>query len=651
MKKSIVSTLLIITSFSGFAQLKLARLFADHVVLQRQKTIPVWGWAVPNERVKIELANQIQTIQADNNGKWLAKFSPMEAGGPFKLTVSSNAEKIEVTDILIGEVWLLSGQSNMEWTVKQANNFKEEKKNANFPQIRHFFVEHEVSIQPQIDLKNGAWKLASAETVGDFSAIGFFFARELTQKLNIPIGLLHASWGGSQIEGWLSKEAMLSNDELKSYAQNIPSNWQEADSFHDANVRKKIFGNDFNPTIDDEKKYLEANYDFSKWVNAGSPLGQWDWKGIWAFRGNGYMARYVEISDEMSKKETTLGLGIQDGFNEIYIDGKLISAGVLKGNRKIVIPTNSWKVGKNQIVIKSGSMQELPWFGLGIMGLNEDLYVSGGSEKVSLANDWKLMPAFADKHSYVHSSNNIGTTIYNGMIAPLLPFAIRGVLWYQGESNAGRAFQYRQTFPLMINDWRKQWQDDFSFYFVQLSSYGANQSSNQGSNWAELREAQTMTLSLPKTGMAVTTDVGNPNDIHPINKQDVAKRLAATALNQDYSKNIIASGPMFKSYKFEGPKATITFSNVGSGLVTKDKYGYLRGFEIAGEDKVFYYAKAEIVGKNVVVSHPQNLKVVSVRYAWADAPEDATLFNVEGFPANSFRTDDWQTITLGQKFE
>lgn len=651
MKRLILALFFLILGFASFAQIKLARLFSDHVVLQRQKIIPVWGWASPNEKVSVSLSNQTQSVEADASGKWMVNFSAMEAGGPYKMNVSANSGKLELNDILIGEVWLLSGQSNMEFKVSQANNFKEEKKNANFPQIRHFFVQQEVTLLPQADLKSGNWQISSAETVGSFSAIGFFFARELYQKLNIPIGLVHSSWGGSQIEGWISKEAMQTNEEFKSYAEKIPNNWKDADAFHDQNVRKKLFGSDFQPSQIDEMKYIEANYDFSKWLNAGSPLGQWDWKGIWAFRGKGFMARAVEVSEELSKQETTLGLGIQDSFNEIYINGNLVSAGVFKGIRKITIPANTWKLGKNQLVVKFGNMVETPWYGLGINGSSDDLFISAGNEKISLANEWKLMPAFAEKHEYAHSSNNIGTTIYNGMIAPLVPFSIRGALWYQGETNAGRAFQYRQSFPLMINDWRKHWNEDFSFYFVQLSSFGGYQNSNHGSNWAELREAQNMTLSLPKTGMAVTIDVGNPKDIHPTNKQDVAKRLAAIALKNDYSRDVVPSGPLYESAKFEKDKVIVSFKFIGRGLSTKDKFGYLKGFEIAGEDRVFYYAKSEIVGDKVRVFHPKGQKAISVRYAWADAPEDVNLYNSEGFPASPFRTDDWKGITIGQKFE
>lgn len=650
MKKTFILLFLLISQLT-FAQLKVARLFSDHVVLQRQKPIPVWGWAKAKDKITVTLAGQTQMAITDANGKWQVRFNPLEAGGPFMMSVSDKTNSLRINDILIGEVWLCSGQSNMEFMVKQADNFKVEKKNANFPQIRHFFVEHEVTMTPETDLKTGEWKVASEETVGDFTAVGFFFAREIYQKLNIPVGLLHSSWGGSQIEGWISKEGMVSNDEFKNYAQNLPNNWMDADVIQDKKLRKQLFGNDFMPTVEDEKKYVSANYDFSKWHNGDSPLGQWDWKGIWAFRGTSFMARNVEISSEMANQLTTLGLGIQDAQNEIYINGKLVAEGILKGVRKIVIPANTWKVGTNSLMVKFGKMIDPAWYGSGLMGTNEDLFVSANKEKVSLTNGWKLMPSFVDKHEYVHSSNNVGTSIYNGMIAPLVPFAVRGALWYQGETNAGRAYQYRQSFPLMINDWRKKWDDDFSFYFVQLANYGGYQNSNQGSNWAELREAQTMTLSLPKTGMAVITDIGNPNDIHPTNKRDVGHRLALNALKKDYGQEIVFSSPMYDNVAFGGNNATISFRYVGGGLMAKDKFGYLKGFEIAGEDKVFYYAKAEIVGDKVVVTHPKNQKPIAVRYAWADSPMDANLFNAEGLPACPFRTDDWEGNTRKAKFE
>jgi len=649
--------LLLLCGIPGFSQVKLARLFSDHVVLQRQKPIPVWGWAKPKEKVTVTLAGQTVNAMADTSGKWMVQFSPLEAGGPFEMTAAAKSGKISVEDILIGEVWLCSGQSNMEFKVSQADHYEQEKKNADYPKIRHFNVDREVTLVPQKDLKSGSWQIASSETVGGFTAIGFFFARELYQKLNIPVGILHSSWGGSQVEGWISKEGMLGSEELKNYAQHLPKTWEEADKQLDEKLRKQIFKDPkVNPSAADEAKYTEAGYDFSNWHKTDTPIGQWDWKGIWAFRGNGYMAKTITIPADLTSQKTILALAENDSENAVYVNGKLITKGIIKGVRKIEIPENTWKAGENKLMIKFGQMISTPRYGLGLQGSPTDLYVGTEKQKISIEKDWMLMPSFADPHTYMHSSNNVGTTIYNAMIAPLVPFAMRGTLWYQGEANAGRAYQYRQSFPLLIEDWRKKWSvngkpGNESFYFVQLSSFGNDESSNKGSHWAELREAQTMTLKLPKTAMAVTTDVGNVKDIHPTNKQDVAHRLATNALKLDYGQNIEYSSPMYDTVTFSEGKATVSFKFAGSGLMIKDKYGYLKGFEVAGEDKVFYFAKAEILGNTVIVYHPKGLKPVSVRYAWSNAPVEANLYNSEDFPASPFRTDNWPGITANNKFE
>lgn len=642
-----------LAAVSARAEIRLARIFSDGVVLQRQKPVPVWGWANPGESLNVAFNGQTKSVTADGSGKWTVAFAPMEAGGPFELKVSAASGNLTVKDVLVGEVWLCSGQSNMEWTVKQADNFAREKLDADYPQIRHFYVEHTVEMEPQSDLKKGDWKKASPETVGDFTAIGFFFARDIYKKLKVPIGLVHSSWGGSQVESWISREGMLSSGALADYGRNLPRTWAGADALLERNIKRSIFGDaERNPTLADEKRYTEAGYDFSKWKDGGNPIGQWDWKGVWAWRGNGYMARQIDIPANFVDQETTLGLAENYSYNEIYINGKEVFSGILRGKREIVVPRGTWRQGANSLVIKLNKAIEPEWFGLGLTGSADDVFVAAKNEKIPLGRDgWKLMPAFAEKHEYAHSSNNVGTAIYNAMIAPLVPFAMRGVLWYQGETNAGRSFQYRETFPLMIDDWRKKWNDDFYFYFVQLSSFGANQSSNEGSGWAELREAQTMTLRLPKTGMAVTTDIGNANDIHPTNKQDVGLRLAASALKQTYGLDIPFSSPLYESVKFENGKAIVAFKFAYDGLTVKDKFGYLRGFEIAGSDRKFFYAKAEIVGDKVVVSSEQVKNPVAVRYAWSDAPTDANLFNSAGFPASPFRTDDWQGVTINNKFQ
>ena len=445
---------------------------------------------------------------------------------------------------------------------------------------------------------------------------------------------------------------MRNSPELRAYADNLPVTWEEADHRLERSIKKKLLGDaDVTLTLQDEKEYLEPGYDFSHWWSA-DPIGQWDWKGIWAWRGNGFMGKAIDIPAEMVNEETKLGLASCYSYNEIFINGKLVSAGILKGPRRIILPPGTWKAGANSLMVKMNKVIEPEWYGLGLMGSPDDLFISTKERKISLAgSDWKIMPAFAEPHTFAHSSNNVGTTIFNGMIAPLIPYALRGVLWYQGESNAGRAYQYRHSFPLLIRDWREKWQEKFPFYFVQLATFGSDQNSNQGSSWAELREAQAMTLSLPRTGMAVTIDIGDPEDIHPTNKQDVGKRLAAIALEDTYGQRLVSQGPVYESVRFEADRAVISFKHTGSGLVVKDRYRYLKGFEIAGDDRVFHYARAEMQGDKVVVYHPSGLKAAAVRYAWSDAPVDANLFNAEGFPAAPFRTDDWPGITQGQRFE
>lgn len=641
-----------ISTFNLMAQVRFARLFSDHAVLQRQKPIPVWGWANPNDVVIVTLAGQTLQATADSSGKWQLQFTALEAGGPYTLSATTASGKTERSDLLIGDVWLCSGQSNMEFSVAQSDNFAQEQKNADFPQIRHFRVEHEVSLSPEKDLLDGSWNVCDPTTVGGFTAVGFFFARQVFQETGVPIGLLHASWGGSQVEGWISKEAMLSSDDLREYGQNLPLNWADADLRLDRSIKKKLLGSaDANPTTEDERRYLQGDYDFSGWLTA-DPMWQWDWKGIWAWRGNGFMGKIVDIPAEMTTQMTTLGLADHFSYTEIYINGKQVASGVFKGTRKILIEANTWKPGPNKLMVKMNRIIEPEWYGLGLTGSENDLFVATDLQKISLAgSDWKLMPSFAESHQFAHSSNNVGTAIYNAMIAPLIPYGIRGALWYQGETNAGRSYQYRRTFPLMIEDWRARWKEEFPFYFVQLSSYGPYQDSNEGSGWAELREAQTMTLSLPKTGMAVTVDIGNPKDVHPSNKQDVGKRLAANALKFVYQKEVLECGPMFESARFDRDRAVLNFRFVGGGLQVKDKFGYLKGFEIAGEDHVFYYAKARIDGDKVVVDHPKGMRPVAVRYAWSNSPIDANLFNVEGFPACPFRTDDWEGVTAKSRFE
>lgn len=652
MKKIAILLFLTGLQLTAFAQLQVARVFNSHAVLQRDKPVKIWGWAKPAEKVSIQLDKGIVSVKTSAEGKWEAVLPAMPAGGPHVIEVSTKKEKLRFEDILFGEVWLCSGQSNMEWRLKSADNAKKEIAEADYPNIRHFEVAHELEFEVQKDLKKGEWKICTPETAGDFTAVGYFFAREISKKLNVPVGLIHSSWGGSQVESWISRKAMEESEVLGYYPPKMSKNWKEDGAKWERKLIKQVYGADnYDITKVSEGEYLNPGYDYSKWLNVNL-VGQWDWQGIWAFRGDAFIQKTLEVPAELAGEKATIDFGFNTGDLIFYLNGKEIFKGRGKDKISVEVPAGVLKAGANSLLVKTGENQDPTWRAMGFWGANDDFVLKIKNQKISLTDkQWKMRPSWQTKRHYEHWMNNDGTLLYNAMIAPLIPVGIQGVLWYQGESNASRAYQYRASFPLMINNWRTDWKDEFNFLFVQLSSYGPNQSSNEGSNWAELREAQTMTLSLPKTGMAVTTDIGNPNDIHPTNKQDVGHRLAINALKNVYGQDLLFSSPMYKKVDFDKGNAVVSFDHVGKGFQVKDKYGYVKGFEIAGEDRKFYYAKAEISGDKIIVSHPGVANPKSVRFGWANAPMDCNLFNSEGLPVSPFRTDTWDGITKGVKFE
>ncbi|MEO8712240.1 MAG: sialate O-acetylesterase [Parafilimonas sp.] len=651
--RTIILTICFFISFTLSAQLRTANIFTSHMVLQCDKSVPVWGWADKNEKVTLKFNGQSITEKANTDGKWMIQLSSMQAGGPYDMFITAKKDTVVLHDVMIGEVWICSGQSNMEFALRNAQKAKETIAAADSFPIREFKVATQVSLQPLDDITKSEWVIASPKTAGDFTAVGYFFAKELAQKLHVTVGLINDNWGGSQIEGWISKDAMLGSDELKDYAQHVPSTWEEADSILLLNLKKDLSAkNNGQLPIYDKQKLIQADAStFNTWLPYSAP-GQWDWQGVWAFRGTGYFEKTINVTSDEVAQNSVLSLGDNDGKFELYINGKPIIQSEGKDAHLINLPAQIFKAGKNILLISQAKQTEPAWYGNGFYGDPSHLYLQFNDATVSLAGDgWKIFPDFDSSYNFQHAQNNAGTIIYNAMLHPIVPYAIKGVIWYQGEANASRAYQYRKTFPLMIESWRNEWKDSFPFLFVQLASFGGQQNSNEGSNWAELREAQTMTLSLPKTGMAVTTDIGNPDNIHPTDKEDVGKRLAASAFNEVYNMNVIPNGPLYKSAEFKNGKAIISFNDVGKGLMIKDKYGYLKGFEIAGADKKFYYAKAEIDGDKVIVWCDEVTQPVAVRYAWTDAPVDANLFNADDFPASSFRTDDWKGITEGKKFE
>jgi sialate O-acetylesterase len=649
MKKTSLFTIYLFTFCFAYADVRLPKLFADHMVLQRGKPIPVWGWANANEKITVLFNGQTKTTKAGKDGKWMLQLDAATAGGPFVLTVKGK-NTITINDVLVGEVWICSGQSNMEWSVRNTNNAEKEMASADYPMIHHFLVAKDVSAKPLEDIKAGEWKVCSPETVGDFTAVGFYFARELHNELKIPIGLINTSWGGTHSETWTSRDAFESDDEFKSMIANMPNlNLDSLAAEKSKIMTKKIqaLQPDFGNTVN-EALWKDNNFDDSKWPVMNLP-SLWEQKGFDGVDGIIWFRRIIDVSNSDAGTPAVLELSMIDDNDITYVNGvKVGSTNAYNAHRKYNVPAGVLKAGKNVIAVRV----EDTGGGGGIYGVATDMKITIGDKVQPLAGEWLFQVASLQKGNSSVGPNDYPTLLFNAMLKPLIPYAIQGAIWYQGESNAGRAYQYRKAFPLMINDWRKQWNaGDFPFYFVQLASYNsANGNSKNGSTWAELREAQTMTLSLPHTGMAVTTDIGTSNDIHPRNKQDVGKRLAAIALHDAYNKQIEYSGPMYQSMQVDGNKIIISFIHTGSGLIAKDKYGYLKGFEIAGADKQFHYAKAMIQGDKVVVFADQVSNPVAVRFGWIDDAGEDNLFNKEGFPASPFRTDTWKGITEENKF-
>jgi sialate O-acetylesterase len=650
MKKYILFLLMAAMPILSSGNIRLPRIISDNMVLQQNKPIKVWGWADKGEKVTVVFKGQSKSAKADKSGKWIVVLAPEPAGGPFQLIIKGK-NSITLSDVLIGEVWVCSGQSNMEWTVRNTKNAEEEIRNGNYPQIRQFLVQKSVSLKPEEDVKGGDWKACSSESISDFTAVGYFFARDLFNELKVPIGLINTSWGGTHSETWTSKEAFEQSEEFKGMIATMPAIDLEALAKQKRDDQmKKLKDMNINLSSVDATSWKTTSYDDTQWHSLNAP-GLWEEQGFDEVDGVIWYRKTISISGSDAGKEAVLELAMIDDSDETFINGIKVGQTINRYNekRKYNVPAGVLLEGRNLIAVKV----EDTGGGGGIYGEKSDLKLTTNSHDIiPLDGKWQFNIETLSSGTTSIGPNAYPTLLFNAMVNPILNFAIEGAIWYQGESNAGRAYQYRKAFPLMIQDWRIHWkQGDFPFYFVQLASFNANfGTSEHGSSWAELREAQSMTLSLPNTGMAVTTDIGEANDIHPRNKQDVGKRLAAVALNKTYGRNNVFSGPVYKGINVEGKKIRISFTNVGGGLVVNDKYGYLKGFEVAGSDQKFRYAKAWLEGNDVVVSCDEISNPVAVRFAWADNPEDANLFNKEGFPASPFRSDSWQGITVAGKF-
>ena len=643
--KTPFSVLFVLLYFQASAQLHLSAIFNDHMILQRGKPVKIWGSAKPGESVRVSIGQVNKSAPVQKNGYWLVTLPAFTAGGPYILSVKTKNETKIFSDVLFGEVWLCSGQSNMQFKVRQVINAKYEIHRADNPLIRQVSIHDKLSFQPEPFVDSTLWVTSSPQTTGEFTAVGYFFAKNIYERLHVPIGIINDNWGGSQVESWISKDAMMGSDDLKEYAKQMPDNWEESDAGAEKKFKAQLTNQQTGKMPDmDEAVVLKSDYSFSGWLPSAAPT-IWDWVGLPGYRGEGYMMKEIWLDSIRATLPCTLSLGEYDSRFSWFVNGKPIHGSQDK-NMVVSLPPHTWMAGRNLLLLEIGPQPVSDEIAVGIFGESDLLFMDFDGERISLADDkWKMLPKLDKPHHYAHWMNSEGAIIYNAMLHPIIPLSIRGVLWYQGEANTDHAVEYRRTFPLMIESWRKEWNDNFPFLFVQLSSFGSNESSNAGNKWAELRESQTQTLRLPNTGMSVTTDIGDSKDVHPKNKQEVGRRLAAIALNDVYGISQTCSGPVYHSVSFSNGKAFVSFTSVGKGLSAKNRYGALNGFEIAGSDRKFYFALANIQDNQVVVRSDSVLNPVAVRYGWSNAPVEINLYNIEGFPASPFRTDDWPGVT------
>lgn len=632
---TVLLTLLISTfTFNLTAQnLQLPLIFDDHMVLQRNTDIKIWGWADAGTSVTVKLDDVSRTtVATTENGRWETLLPAQKAGGPYTVTITAGSESRTLSDVYIGDVWVASGQSNMEWKLSwEVENWKEEVANSgDFPEIRFFEIPQATSPSPETKLPGGEWKIANPDNAGNFSAVAWYFAKLNHTNKDVPVGIVESNWGGTPAEAWTPADRLLTVDGYREAAKRVldPSkDWEKEFANNQARQQEKfrLVGD---PSIGLEAEVHTPDYDDESWerviLPTKNPLSDVAW----------LRKTFTIKSKNLNTVKLFTGDISQESF--FYINGEEVGRkSWQESNTSFEVDPSILESGTNVIAFRAvNSWNNEVWIG----GKN-NMYLTVNGDTVDLTGEWKYSNRIEPKMPEVIRFEWEPGFLYNAMIHPLAGYTTQGVIWYQGESNVGANQYYNALFVAMIEEWRKSWnQDDFPFLFVQLANYLQKQEDPYDSGWARLREAQTQTLSLNNTGMATIIDIGDADDIHPRNKHDVGKRLWLSAQKVAFGEQLVYSGPMYRGHVVEGNEIRIAFDHEGSGLMNEGDE--IQGFAIAGADKEFQWADARIEDNQVVVWSDEVDHPVAVRYGWADNP-DVSLYNEEGLPAVPFRTDDW----------
>lgn len=631
MRKLLIASftlLLLSMHIKSQAQIKLPRLIRDSMILQKDVPTKIWGWAAKKEKIKIEFKNRTYKTSADNDGKWNVMLPATKAGGPYSIVLKA-ANTITLTEILFGDVWVCTGQSNMVHQMElHSVRYANEIANANYPEIRHFTIPNASDlIKPHVDVNGGYWKAANPKDVLQFSAVAYFFAKNIYEKYHVPIGLINASVGGTPIEAWTSEEGLKNLDSAKINSLK----------------RSVIINNPPLQFIDKgmTEKWFDPTYTPRGWHAINVP-GYWEDQGVKDFDGVMWYRKTIEVPKSMVGESARLFLGRIVDADFVYINGQQIgNTTYMYPQRRYAVPAGLLHEGTNSIVIRVHN-----YSGKGGFVPDKPYCLFSGKDTIDLKGTWtyKVGAVFnpANNISNAAAVNSYKPAgLYNAMIAPAINYTCKGFVWYQGESNTRNASDYERMQVNLINDWRSKWnQPTAPFLYVQIPGFMEMNYLPSESQWAVLREGQLKSLSASNTAMAVAIDLGEWNDIHPDRKKDVADRLALAAQHLAYNdKTIEYSGPLYQSSTIQDGKIIISFTHIGKGLSTINGEA-LNYFSIAGEDKKFIWADAKIEGDKVIVSSPNlNSNPKYVRYGWADNPDGANLCNKEGFPASPFRTD------------
>lgn len=662
-------------SLRAEAEVRLPHVISDHMVLQRSAATPLWGWAQPGEKVRISFDQLRVETTADDKGRWKTALDLRKvAAGPFEVTVEGG-NRIVLQNVMVGEVWLAAGQSNMQFRLKRTTNGEREVAASKNPAIREFAVAMKALPEPQADCE-GRWLEANPENSPLFSAVGYFFAKRLNQELGVPVGIIHASWGGTIGEAWVSAEALNANPDLKTGKD---KNLADVAIFQKT---RAAFADGLGGWLKATQREEVPISQYEALLKSPAPASTIAIPGVVLEKpGTVWLTKEIDLPETALKTPLVVNLQTIKGFETVYWNGQQISR-ITAANypgldypRQLIVPIEALKVGKNTLSVAIFSPLTPP-----AMQGKPTRIVAGPSV---IAGDWtrtvlQEFPALTPEQLakaprapvYFQPESRAGF-LFNAMINPIAPYGLAGIIWYQGESNIWRAAQYRDLLPLLIQDWRRHWADqEIPFIICQLPNFEPTLAMSPVDAWPELRESQSLATSLPKTYQAVLLDLGEAEDIHPLNKSDVGNRVAAIALAKNYGKDIVSSGPTFEKVIFDGDQARVQFGHADGGLVArplsetyrpsslsrnvkplvrKSPQSELESFSLSGDDGRWHPANARIDGETVIVSSPEVPTPKAVRYAWANNPV-VNLYNRAGLPAEPFRTDSQPLVTKDVKF-